>query len=151
MITRIALILFLLTALSLETTIAQSGYEQRRAEIREQQQNTRSEIELLEEQIETYQSRLQLASQRFDEMYQQYEELTRLITLQDERIRRMEQEQRQIVRRMQYAVAQIDNWGITLRDIGTGLIDFPSRREGRLVYLCWRPDDLTLCVLPKAR
>jgi hypothetical protein len=31
--------------------------------------------------------------------------------------------------------------GIVLRDADTGLIDFPTRREGRLVYLCWRPDE----------
>jgi hypothetical protein len=30
---------------------------------------------------------------------------------------------------------------IVLRDADTGLIDFPSRREGRPVYLCWRPDE----------
>jgi hypothetical protein len=30
---------------------------------------------------------------------------------------------------------------IVLRDADTGLIDFPARREGRLVYLCWRPDE----------
>ncbi|MGH2710319.1 MAG: DUF2203 domain-containing protein [Actinomycetota bacterium] len=31
--------------------------------------------------------------------------------------------------------------GIVLRDADTGLIDFPTLREGRLVYLCWRPDE----------
>jgi hypothetical protein len=31
--------------------------------------------------------------------------------------------------------------GIVLRDADTGLIDFPARREGRQVYLCWRPDE----------
>ncbi len=30
---------------------------------------------------------------------------------------------------------------VVLRDAEKGLIDFPSRREGRLVYLCWQPDD----------
>lgn len=30
---------------------------------------------------------------------------------------------------------------IVLRDADTGLIDFPALREGRLVYLCWRPDE----------
>lgn len=30
---------------------------------------------------------------------------------------------------------------IVLRDADRGLIDFPCRREGRLVYLCWRPDE----------
>jgi len=33
---------------------------------------------------------------------------------------------------------QIDHWGVILRDVETGLCDFPSEREGRLVYLCWR-------------
>ncbi|HYZ11530.1 MAG TPA: DUF2203 domain-containing protein [Actinomycetota bacterium] len=28
--------------------------------------------------------------------------------------------------------------GIILRDPDSGLVDFPSRREGRTVYLCWR-------------
>lgn len=31
--------------------------------------------------------------------------------------------------------------GIILRDADTGLVDFPSRREGRVVYLCWRPEE----------
>jgi hypothetical protein len=30
---------------------------------------------------------------------------------------------------------------IVLRDADTGLIDFPARRQGRLVYLCWRSDE----------
>jgi hypothetical protein len=28
--------------------------------------------------------------------------------------------------------------GIILRDPDSGLVDFPARREGRTVYLCWR-------------
>jgi hypothetical protein len=28
--------------------------------------------------------------------------------------------------------------GIVLRDAEAGLLDFPSRREGREVFLCWR-------------
>lgn len=28
--------------------------------------------------------------------------------------------------------------GIILRDADSGLVDFPSRREGRGVFLCWR-------------
>ena len=31
--------------------------------------------------------------------------------------------------------------GIVLRDADTGLIDFPAQRNGKLVYLCWRPDE----------
>jgi hypothetical protein len=50
----------------------------------------------------------------------------------------LEQELRELVRRMQRAVAQIDEWGITLREIGTGLIDFPALANGRPIWLCWR-------------
>ena len=50
----------------------------------------------------------------------------------------LEDEVRAIVRRMQTSVAQIDAWGVTLRDIGTGLIDFPALASGRPIWLCWR-------------
>jgi len=36
------------------------------------------------------------------------------------------------------AIAQVQAMGIELKDPSTGLIDFPSLREGRVVYLCWR-------------
>ena len=39
---------------------------------------------------------------------------------------------------MQQDVAQIDEWGITLRDISTGLIDFAALANGRPIWLCWR-------------
>jgi hypothetical protein len=52
-----------------------------------------------------------------------------------------EQELRELVREMQHAVAQIDVWGITLRDIGSGLIDFPALANGRPIWLCWRLGD----------
>lgn len=51
---------------------------------------------------------------------------------------RQENEIRDVVQRMQRAVAQIDEWGITLREIGTGLIDFPALANGRPIWLCWR-------------
>ena len=43
-----------------------------------------------------------------------------------------------IVRRMERSVRQIDAWGITLRDIGTGLVDIPALANGRPIWLCWR-------------
>jgi hypothetical protein len=38
---------------------------------------------------------------------------------------------------LQAAVLAIDERGIVLRDLDRGLIDFPSLRDGREVYLCW--------------
>jgi hypothetical protein len=42
------------------------------------------------------------------------------------------------VRRMEQAVAQVEAWSVTLRDIGAGLIDFPALASGRPIWLCWR-------------
>ena len=33
---------------------------------------------------------------------------------------------------------ELDQRGVELKDPATGLIDFRSRRQGRVVYLCWR-------------
>ena len=43
-----------------------------------------------------------------------------------------------LVDQMQAAVVEIDEWGIQLRDIQTGLVDFPALVSGRPVWLCWR-------------
>ncbi len=75
---------------------AQDSYEDRRAEITEQQQNTRSQIETLQRQIESYSERLGYATERYDQMFQQFQELERLIALQEENIRQMNREQEQI-------------------------------------------------------
>src|SRR5215210_6202548 len=50
----------------------------------------------------------------------------------------LQAELREVVHRMQRNVGQIDAWGITLRDISTGLIDFPALASGRPIWLCWR-------------
>ena len=55
-----------------------------------------------------------------------------------EQLAELEDEEREVVRRMQSAVGQIDARGITLRDIKTGLIDFPALANGRPIWLCWR-------------
>lgn len=43
-----------------------------------------------------------------------------------------------VIDQMQAGVARIDALGITLREIESGLIDFPALVNGRQVYLCWR-------------
>lgn len=58
-----------------------------------------------------------------------------------EEVARREAEIRDTVQRMQRSVAQIEEWSVTLRDIGTGLVDFPALVSGRPVWLCWRLDE----------
>jgi hypothetical protein len=43
-----------------------------------------------------------------------------------------------VIDRMQAGVVRIDELGITLREIETGLIDFPALASGRQIWLCWR-------------
>jgi hypothetical protein len=56
----------------------------------------------------------------------------------DEEARLIRLRMQGIVDQMQASVARIDAWGITLRDIESGLIDFPALASGRQIWLCWR-------------
>jgi len=38
---------------------------------------------------------------------------------------------------LQNGVAEFERHGIVLRDLDSGLIDFPSIRDGQEIYLCW--------------
>jgi len=40
--------------------------------------------------------------------------------------------------RVQELIERLQDWEIELRDINTGLVDFPSVVEGEEAYLCWR-------------
>ena len=42
-----------------------------------------------------------------------------------------------ITRRIRGELQEIAGRGIIVRDVGRGLVDFPSEREGREIYLCW--------------
>jgi hypothetical protein len=43
-----------------------------------------------------------------------------------------------LVDQMQAGALEMDGWGIQLREIETGLVDFPALVAGRPVWLCWR-------------
>ena len=43
-----------------------------------------------------------------------------------------------LIDQMQAGVARIDELDVVLRDIETGLVDFPALVSGRQVWLCWR-------------
>jgi hypothetical protein len=48
---------------------------------------------------------------------------------------------RDAVGRMHEIVVRLVEWDVTLRDINTGLIDFPALANGRPIWLCWRLDE----------
>ena len=40
--------------------------------------------------------------------------------------------------RLRRLVHRVQDEGAILKDLGTGLLDFPALRDGREVYLCWK-------------
>ncbi len=39
------------------------------------------------------------------------------------------------------AIERIRELGVLLKDLDTGLLDFPHERDGRVVFLCWHPPE----------
>jgi hypothetical protein len=56
----------------------------------------------------------------------------------DPELRAIRMRMQGLVDQMQAAVGRLDEWDVVLRDIQTGLIDFPALAAGRQVWLCWR-------------
>lgn len=56
----------------------------------------------------------------------------------DDELRNLRLRMQGIIDQMQAAVSRIDGLDIVLRDIETGLIDFPALVSGRQIWLCWR-------------
>lgn len=40
--------------------------------------------------------------------------------------------------RVEELVTRLNEWSVELRDVSTGLVDFPAERSGEEVLLCWR-------------
>ena len=56
----------------------------------------------------------------------------------DEETVRLRMKMQGLVDQMQAGAIQLDGWGIQLREIATGLVDFPALVSGRPIWLCWR-------------
>ena len=50
----------------------------------------------------------------------------------------LRQDATQLVESINQRVQRVNEWGVLVKDLETGLVDFPSLRDGREVYLCWR-------------
>ena len=81
-------------------------------------------------------SRMEAARERQTEV--QRERLRRNGTFdrQDE-LTAIQSELQQIERDLNEILREVIAEGIIVRDVSRGLVDFPSVREGREVYLCW--------------
>lgn len=57
---------------------------------------------------------------------------------------RHEERVAQLTAAIRAKLGQIAALGIEVKDVETGLVDFPSLRDGRVVYLCWHADEPTV-------
>jgi hypothetical protein len=44
----------------------------------------------------------------------------------------------QLLQRIRKLVERIQSQGVLVKDIDQGLLDFPARHQGRIVFLCWK-------------
>ena len=84
---------------------------------------------------ETFQ-RLKLVRQEFVSLQERISELTKSPGSADE-ASQLSASVELLSRQVEEGVEEILDRGIIVRDVSTGLVDFPSQREGREVYLCW--------------
>lgn len=54
------------------------------------------------------------------------------------------QEVQRAAGRLEGLIGELDDLGVQLKGIDEGLVDFPSDRDGRTVYLCWRLGEETI-------
>ncbi|MEX0608449.1 MAG: peptidoglycan DD-metalloendopeptidase family protein [Balneolaceae bacterium] len=92
-------------------------YEEKRNKILQQQNNTRAEINVLEARIRNFQERVNQAEARFDKSYEQYQSLTSLIALQDDKIQSLQEEQFQITAEIQLTEQEIELRELELQDL----------------------------------
>ncbi|MDX1672380.1 MAG: peptidoglycan DD-metalloendopeptidase family protein [Balneolaceae bacterium] len=89
-------------------TAQTNDFKKMREDLVEKQQDTRSEIDELNEQIVRYEERLEKAEEKYDRLYNQYEDLRRLIALQDQKISKLTIEQQHIKEEIAITEAEIE-------------------------------------------
>ena len=45
------------------------------------------------------------------------------------------------VAQLRSLLRQLDDWGIVVKDLDRGLVDFPHLQDGQEVFLCWELDE----------
>ena len=95
LLSRLLLVLLLLGTLS-GVAFSQKTFEEKRKELLQQQTNTRAEINVLDRRIKTYEQRVNEAENQYDQLYKQFENVNRLLSLRDNKIVNLQKEQSQI-------------------------------------------------------
>ena len=86
--------------------------------------------------------RLQTKRRRLDVVQQKLGELSLKAAtngnLLEEEVHSTQREVKRLTEEISKLMAKINDLGCEIKDLDQGLVDFPSLREGREIYLCWR-------------
>lgn len=111
MITKASQFIFcflMIAGLLANSLVARQTYEEKRKKIIDEQTNTRAEINVLDARIKTYEQRIDQSQNKYQELYKQFENINRLISLQDNKLGTLELEQGQIQEEIQITEEEID-------------------------------------------
>lgn len=100
--------LLMIAGLLSGTVTGRQTYEEKRKKILDEQTNTRAEINVLDARIKTYEQRINQSQNKYQQLYKQYEDINRLISLQDNKLGSLELEQQQIQEEIQITTEEID-------------------------------------------
>ncbi|GAB5410191.1 MAG: peptidoglycan DD-metalloendopeptidase family protein [Balneolaceae bacterium] len=98
----------MIAGLLASSLLARQTYEEKRKKILDEQNNTRAEINVLDARIKTYEQRINQSQNKYQELYKQFENINRLISLQDNKLGTLELEQGQIQEEIQITEEEID-------------------------------------------
>lgn len=81
-----------------------------------------------------------LSVARWQERVREFELVSATVSASapDPRATELERETSVLAAEVDRFVAELTALGIEMKDYAMGLVDFPSERDGRPVYLCWR-------------
>ena len=72
-----------------------------------------------------------------EEMFQRLSEIRQELADSKGEAAQPEEMSEQLMQALEDGVQEIFDKGIIVRDVDRGLVDFPTQREGREVFLCW--------------
>ncbi len=89
---------------------------------------------------------MQAEKQQVDFEVEVLRRLAQLIQQNGHAFQALEHERRltELVRALRQKLRAINELGVEVKDLDLGLVDFPSLRDGREVYLCWKVDEPTV-------
>ena len=98
-------------------SVLAQDYEDEIKKVVQEQSKTRSEIDALSNRIKSFEERIDLTDQKYNQVYSQYENLKKLISLQDNKIRKLDFEQQQIALEIDLTESQITEQQLYLRNL----------------------------------